>query len=169
MRCLPLLGSVVGGAVGPEYIQMSYGQKKSGSFSGQRIDTSKRNNVPTFFVIARISNKNKTFHGVSPFLVEKAITGSVGDVKSTKKLRSGDLLVEVESLSTILVTVKPHAPLNSSKGIISCGELLNESEEKITEELKSRSDPCASYYDTERWPTPQYKAPDTNFRLQQIT
>ncbi|GBN66523.1 hypothetical protein AVEN_195730-1 [Araneus ventricosus] len=130
---------------------MSYGQKiKSGPFSGQRIDTSssKRNNVPTFFVIARIFNKNETFYGVSPFLVEKAITGSVGYVKSTKKLRSGDLLVEVESpkqakeiskiksLSTIPVTVKPHATLNSSKGVISCGELLNESEEKITEELK---------------------------------
>ncbi|GBL73034.1 putative RNA-directed DNA polymerase from transposon X-element [Araneus ventricosus] len=74
----------------------------------------------------------------------------VGEIKSTKKLRSGDLLVEVESpkqakeiskmksLSTIHVTVKPHATLNSSKGVISCGELLNKSEEKITEELKSQ-------------------------------
>ncbi|GBN55055.1 hypothetical protein AVEN_204336-1 [Araneus ventricosus] len=62
----------------------------------------------------------------------------------------GDLLVEVESpkqakdisnlksLSTIPATVKPHATLNSSKGVISCGELLNESEEKITEELQSQ-------------------------------
>ncbi|GBL94606.1 hypothetical protein AVEN_235680-1 [Araneus ventricosus] len=101
---------MVGSAVGPEFIQMSYGQKKSGLFSGQRIDTSssKRNNFPTFFVITRISKENETFHGVSPFLVEKAIT------------------------------VKPHATLNSSKGVISCGELLNESEEKITEELKSQ-------------------------------
>ncbi|GBM02078.1 hypothetical protein AVEN_209763-1 [Araneus ventricosus] len=117
---------------------------------GQRIDSSfKRKSFPTFFVISRISTKNETFHGVSPFLVENAITGSVGEVKATKKLRSGDLLVEVESpkqakeisnlksLSRIPVTVKPHATLNSSKGVISCGELLNESEEKITEELKS--------------------------------
>ncbi|GBO41248.1 hypothetical protein AVEN_273971-1 [Araneus ventricosus] len=130
---------------------MSYGQKKSGSFSGQRIDTtSKRNIFPTFFIIQRISNSNETFHGVSPFLVEKALTGSIGDAKSTKKLRSGDLLVEVEStkqakeitklksLSTFPVSVKPHATLNSSKGVISCGELLNEPEEKITEELKSQ-------------------------------
>ncbi|GBL73204.1 hypothetical protein AVEN_49798-1 [Araneus ventricosus] len=127
------------------------GKKKSGPFSGQRIDSSfKRKSFPTFFVISRISTKTETFHGVSPFLVEKAITGSVGEVKATKKLRSGDLLVEVESpkqakeisnlksLSTIPVTVKPHATLNSSKGVISCGELLNESEEKITEELKSQ-------------------------------
>ncbi|GBN32964.1 hypothetical protein AVEN_123569-1 [Araneus ventricosus] len=127
------------------------GKKKSRPFSGQRIDSSsKRNIFPNFFVIGGISTKNETFHGVSPFLVEKAITSGVGEVKSTKKLRSGDLLVEVESpkqakeiakiksLSTIPVTVKPHATLNSSKGVISCGELLNESEEKITEELKSQ-------------------------------
>ncbi|GBL98414.1 hypothetical protein AVEN_187746-1 [Araneus ventricosus] len=127
------------------------GKKKSGPFSGQRIETtSKRNNFPTFFIIQRISNSNETFHGVAPFLVEKALTSSIGDAKSTKKLRSGDLLVEVESpkqakeitklksLSTIPVSVKPHATLNSSKGVISCGELLNETEEKITEELKSQ-------------------------------
>ncbi|GBM81916.1 hypothetical protein AVEN_4076-1 [Araneus ventricosus] len=127
------------------------GKRKSGPFSGQLIDsTSKRNNFPTYFVIQRISNSNKTFHNVSPFLVEKGITSSVGAVKSTKKLRSGDLLVEVESpkqakqivklnsLSSIPVTVNPHATLNSSKGVISCGELLNESVEKITEELNSQ-------------------------------
>ncbi|GBM69374.1 hypothetical protein AVEN_54171-1 [Araneus ventricosus] len=126
------------------------GKKKSGPFSGQRIDSSsKRNIFPTFFVIGRISSKNETFHGVSPFLVEKAITSGVGEVKSTKKLRSGDLvevespkqakeIAKIKSLSTIPVTVKPHATLNSSKGVISCDELLNESEEKITEELKSQ-------------------------------
>ncbi|GBN84959.1 hypothetical protein AVEN_78976-1 [Araneus ventricosus] len=94
------------------------GKKRSGPFSGQRIDTtSKRNNFPTFFIIQRISNSNETFHGVSPFLVEKALTSGIGDAKSTKKLRSGDLLIEVESpkqakeitklksLSTIPVTV----------------------------------------------------------------
>ncbi|GBL79781.1 hypothetical protein AVEN_21092-1 [Araneus ventricosus] len=126
------------------------GKKKSGPFSGQRIDTtSKRNNFPTFFIIQRISQSNETFHGVSPFLVEKALTSSIGDAKSTKKLRSGDLIevespkqakeiTKLKSLSTIPVNVKPHATLNSSKGVISCGELLNESEDKITEELKSQ-------------------------------
>ncbi|GBM68549.1 hypothetical protein AVEN_155846-1 [Araneus ventricosus] len=125
------------------------GKKKSGPFSGRRIDptSSKRHNFPTYFMIHRISSDNETFHNVSPFLVEKGITSSVGEVKSTKKLRSGDLLVEVESpkqitklnsLSTIPVTVNPHATLNSSKGVISCGELLHESVEKITEELSSQ-------------------------------
>ncbi|GBM94945.1 hypothetical protein AVEN_249609-1 [Araneus ventricosus] len=127
------------------------GKRKTGPFSGQRIEsTSKRHTFPTYFIIHRISISNETFHNVSPFLVEKGITSSVGEVKSTKKLRSGDLLVEVESpkqakqiaklnsLSTISVTVNPHATLNSSKGVISCGELLNESVEKITEELSSQ-------------------------------
>ncbi|GBN76990.1 hypothetical protein AVEN_19535-1 [Araneus ventricosus] len=127
------------------------GKRKTGPFSGQRLEsTSKRHTFPTYFIIHRISTSNETFHTVSPFLVEKGITSSVGEVKSTKKLRSGDLLVAVESpkqakqisklnsLSTIPVTVNPHATLNSSKGVISCGELLNESVEKITEELSSQ-------------------------------
>ncbi|GBN30019.1 hypothetical protein AVEN_67199-1 [Araneus ventricosus] len=115
------------------------GKRKSDPFSGQRIDStsSKGNN----FVIHRISTSNETFHIVSPFLVEKGITSSVGEVKSAKKLRSGDLLVEMESpkqakqivklnsLPTIPFTVNPHATLNSSKGVISG---------KITEELKSQ-------------------------------
>ncbi|GBN29702.1 hypothetical protein AVEN_51377-1 [Araneus ventricosus] len=127
------------------------GKRESGPFSGQRIEsTSKRNNFPTYFIIHRISTSKETFHNVSPFFVEKGITSSVGEAKSTKKLRSGDLLVEVESpkkakqiaklnsLSTIPITVNPHATLNSSKGVIFCGELMNESVEKITEELSSQ-------------------------------
>ncbi|GBN18756.1 hypothetical protein AVEN_69952-1 [Araneus ventricosus] len=131
---------------------MSYGEKKSGPFSGQHIvsKSSAATNFPTFFLIKRISTCNETFHSVSPFLVERAITGSIGDVKSTKKLRSGDLLVEVQSrkqseqivklktFSNILVTVSPHATLNSSKGVITCGELLNVPTEEILKELQGQ-------------------------------
>ncbi|GBO36447.1 hypothetical protein AVEN_162884-1 [Araneus ventricosus] len=82
--------------------------------------------------------------------VEKAITATVGDVKSTKKLRSGDLLVEVQSrkqseqivklktFSNIPVTVSPHASLNSSKGVITCGELLNVPTDEILKELQGQ-------------------------------
>ncbi|GBL84190.1 hypothetical protein AVEN_23751-1, partial [Araneus ventricosus] len=127
------------------------GKKKSGPFSGQHnTPIPQRNNFPTFFIIQRKSEAKETFHGVSPFLVEKAISGSIGEVKSTKKLRSGDLLVEVgsfkqakeivklKSLSTIPVQVCPHPTLNSSKGVISCGELLNVPIEEITEKLQSQ-------------------------------
>ncbi|GBN75966.1 hypothetical protein AVEN_174838-1 [Araneus ventricosus] len=66
------------------------------------------------------------------------------------KLRSGDLLVEVgsfkqakeivnlKSLSTIPIPVSPHPTLNSSKGVISCVELLNVPVEEITEKLQSQ-------------------------------
>ncbi|GBN34284.1 hypothetical protein AVEN_242344-1 [Araneus ventricosus] len=92
----------------------------------------------------RNSTSNETCHTVSPFLVEKAITATVGEVKSTNKLRSGNLLVEVYSqkqsqqivrlnFSTIPITVSPHASLNSSKGVITCGELLNVPKEILKE------------------------------------
>ncbi|GBL82854.1 hypothetical protein AVEN_106373-1 [Araneus ventricosus] len=67
-----------------------------------------------------------------------------------KKLRSGDLLVEVQSrkqseqivklktFSNIPVTVSPHASLNSSKGVVTCGELLNVTTEEILKELQSQ-------------------------------
>ncbi|GBL75179.1 hypothetical protein AVEN_194425-1 [Araneus ventricosus] len=128
------------------------GKRKSGPLSGQQIASSfsKVPNFPTFFMIKRNSTSNETFHTVSPFLVEKAITATVGDVKSTKKLRSGDLLVEVQSrkqseqivklktFSNIPVTVSPHASLNYSKGVITCGELLNVPTEEILKELQGQ-------------------------------
>ncbi|GBN46438.1 hypothetical protein AVEN_21607-1 [Araneus ventricosus] len=127
------------------------GKRKSGPLSGQQVaSNTSRLNFPTFFIIKRVSNSCETFHSVSPFLVEKAITGSIGDVKSTKKLRSGDLLVEVQSrkqseqivklnsFSNIPVTVSPHASLNSSKGVITCGELFNVPTEEILKELQSQ-------------------------------
>ncbi|GFU90490.1 hypothetical protein TNCV_2574231 [Trichonephila clavipes] len=40
-----------------------------------------------------------TFTNVSPFLIEKAITGAIGEVKSIRKMRSGDLFLEVSSLN----------------------------------------------------------------------
>ncbi|GBO13626.1 hypothetical protein AVEN_125934-1, partial [Araneus ventricosus] len=128
------------------------GKKKPGPFSGQQNASSSSTftHFPTFFLVKRISTSDESFHSVSPFLVEKAITSSIGDVKSTKKLRSGDLLVEVQSrkqseqivklkkFSNIPITVSPHATLNSSKGVITCGELLNVPTEEILKELQGQ-------------------------------
>ncbi|GBM53638.1 hypothetical protein AVEN_105519-1 [Araneus ventricosus] len=120
------------------------GPVKKPPFSGQ----SSIQNFDSFFIIKRVSDNNENFATVTPFLVEKAITGSVGIVKSTKLMRSGDLLVEVasskqaqqivklHSLSTI--SVKPHETLNSSKGVITCGRLLNLPTEEITQELRGQ-------------------------------
>ncbi|GBO31554.1 hypothetical protein AVEN_167785-1 [Araneus ventricosus] len=111
----------------------------SGQHSSQIFDT--------FFTIKRLTEKNENFSSVSPFLVEKALTGSVGTVTSTKLMRSGDLLVEVaslkqaqqilklNSLSAIPISEQPHLSLNTSKGVITCGRLLNLTNEEITREL----------------------------------
>ncbi|GBN62979.1 hypothetical protein AVEN_125268-1 [Araneus ventricosus] len=122
------------------------GPPKQPPFSGH----SSINTFDTFYIIKRVSDTNDNFSNVSPFLVEKAITGSIGNVSSTKLMRSGDLLVEVASrkqaqqiltvtfLSTIPVTIKPHETLNTSKGVIPCGRLLNLSNDEITHELRGQ-------------------------------
>ncbi|GBM04294.1 hypothetical protein AVEN_126541-1, partial [Araneus ventricosus] len=83
----------------------------------------------------------------SPFLVEKALSNCVSETKSVKKLRCGDLqfkfetqkqrqkLAKLKSLANIPVSVNPHGSLNSSKGFISIGKLLNEPIEQITEDF----------------------------------
>ncbi|GFT90299.1 hypothetical protein TNCV_702031 [Trichonephila clavipes] len=66
----------------------------------------------------------------SPFAIFKALQ-AIGEPKSVKKMRSGDLLVETKSpiqsksyLSTkhfldSILTVTPHRSLNFSRGVIS--------------------------------------------------
>ncbi|GFX25547.1 uncharacterized protein TNCV_1408131 [Trichonephila clavipes] len=68
-----------------------------------------------------------TFTNVSPFLIEKAFNGSIGEVKSIRKMRSGDLFLEASSakqatalinlqkLAHLDVTVAPHTTLNFSR------------------------------------------------------
>ncbi|GBN09052.1 hypothetical protein AVEN_126247-1 [Araneus ventricosus] len=64
--------------------------------NGQHIDHIKPVDKPfdTFFVIKRTTS-NESSHTVSPFLVERAVTAHLGITKSTRKLRSGNLLIEV--------------------------------------------------------------------------
>ncbi|XP_055951448.1 uncharacterized protein LOC129987499 [Argiope bruennichi] len=85
---------------------------------------------------------------ISPFLVQKSISATVGEVASVKKMRSGDLLVEVstrnqaqniqkvKALATIPVNISPHTSLNTSQGVITCGEIFNLPLDYIQEELK---------------------------------
>ncbi|XP_055932248.1 uncharacterized protein LOC129962518 [Argiope bruennichi] len=106
------------------------------------------NQFDTYFIMKRISEKNETFNSVSPFLVQKAIAATVGEVSSIRKMRSGDLLVEVctkkqaqqiiklKALATFPIAVTPHNSLNYSKGVITCGELFNVPIEEKTHELK---------------------------------
>ena len=85
---------------------------------------------------------------LSPFVVEKAIHGCIGTAVQVKRLRSGDLLVEVtrrtqaENLlkltqfASVPVTVSPHRALNTSKGVIRSSELAAMDTEELTAELK---------------------------------
>ncbi|GFX85060.1 hypothetical protein TNCV_4998891 [Trichonephila clavipes] len=76
-----------------------------------------------YFVMSKTDN----FSNVSPFLIQKAITASVGEVKTIRKMRSGDLFIEVSSPKQALalaslkrlahfdIQVKSHATLNFSR------------------------------------------------------
>ncbi|XP_055928733.1 uncharacterized protein LOC129959864 [Argiope bruennichi] len=98
----------------------------------------------------------KTFHKVSPFLVQKLITSFIGDVKSTKKLPSGDLLIETSTKAQIAaiqkltklgdfpVEVTPHRTLNFSRGVISDTDLFDCSETELVQELRSQK-VCAAH------------------------
>ncbi|XP_055942020.1 uncharacterized protein LOC129972064 [Argiope bruennichi] len=98
----------------------------------------------------------KTFHEVSPFVVQRVISSFIGDVKSTKKLPSGDLLIETSSKTQIAtiqkltklgdfpVEVTPHRTLNFSRGVISDLDLLDCSENELIQELYSQK-VCAAH------------------------
>ncbi|GFV61716.1 putative RNA-directed DNA polymerase from transposon BS [Trichonephila clavipes] len=72
----------------------------------------------------------------SPFTINKALIGIGGEPKSTKRLRSGDLLIEtvtaLQTKSFLLaktflnspILISPHKSLNSSRGVISEPDLL---------------------------------------------
>ncbi|GFW49659.1 uncharacterized protein TNCV_357621 [Trichonephila clavipes] len=97
-----------------------------------------------------IMRTTETFSKVSPFLIEKAISGSIGAVKTIRKMRSGDLFIEVSSsqqasaltklrhLATIDVTVVAHRSLNYSRCVISAADLLHVSTEEILENLQDQ-------------------------------
>ena len=86
----------------------------------------------------------------NPFAINTTIKSMVGTVKSVKRLRSGDVLVEVasshqavliEKLTEILdspVTVQPHRTLNFSKSIIHCPEIKDVSKEEIVEQMRDQ-------------------------------
>ena len=86
---------------------------------------------------------------LSPFAVDKAIKCAVGTVTSVRRLRKGDLLLEVTSaasrclnkldnLAGCPVTASPHRTLNSFKGVIRCRPLVDCDKEETLNELQSQ-------------------------------
>ena len=103
---------------------------------------------PSFLVIK--SQTEKSIGDLSPFVVEKVVLGVCGTPKNVKTLKSGDLLVEVSKRQQAInllnlkkcfdlpVTVTAHNSLNSSKGVIRCPSLKNDTDEEILTYLKSQ-------------------------------
>ena len=87
---------------------------------------------------------------LSPFVIEKCIQSIVGHPKTIKKLKSGDLLLEVDrkqqvenllkttKIFDLKVKISLHNSLNSSKGVIRCSELRPCSDKEIIENLKEQ-------------------------------
>ena len=85
---------------------------------------------------------------LSPFIVDKAIRSAVGSSKTVRRLRNGDFLLEVASavqsrivnkldhLAGCPVTAGPHRTLNTCKGVIRCGPLVDCDKMETLKELK---------------------------------
>ena len=96
------------------------------------------------------SKEDKPITSLSPFIIEKQIESIIGTPKNVKKLKNGTILVETNRKSqtdnllkitkffNINVTVTEHKTLNSCKGIIRDRMLKHETEESITEYLKTQ-------------------------------
>ncbi|GBN56290.1 hypothetical protein AVEN_10774-1 [Araneus ventricosus] len=104
-----------------------------------------------FFIISTA----ETFHEISPFLVHKLILSFIGEVKNIKKLKSGDLLIEVSNsnqaktlsklteLGDLKVNVSVHRNLNFSRGVVSEHGLKKHTESELIQEL-SEQKVCAA-------------------------
>ena len=103
------------------------------------------------FLLVSSKNPDQPVDKLSPFAIAKAIKGIAGDAKTVRKLRSGDILVEVDKKSyscnllkaekfvDVPVSVTPHRTLNTKRGVIRCRDLANCDETEIVEELTDQN------------------------------
>lgn len=94
-----------------------------------------------------MTGKNDLFKNLHAFAVTKGIKGIAGDVKNIKRLRSGDLLIEVispsqsrsllkaKSLNGCPIEVTMHRTLNYCKGVVRSYETLTCEEDRIRDNL----------------------------------
>ena len=114
--------------------------------SDSESETGNATLYPRFLTIES-TDPSRPLSKLSPFVIEKCISSIATSPKSCQKLKSGALLVEmtnkvhVESLLklkqffSIPSQCKPHASLNTSRGIIRCPDLADVSIEDIIEGL----------------------------------
>ncbi|XP_053389700.1 uncharacterized protein LOC128552683, partial [Mercenaria mercenaria] len=101
---------------------------------------------PRFLLIQSVEDNFK-MTSISPFVIEKTLESIAGTPKSVKKLRTGDLLVEIEKAAHAQNLLKmtnffghpckciAHRTLNSSRGVISCPDLDGVPETEIVQGL----------------------------------
>src|SRR5262249_52528399 len=87
---------------------------------------------------------------ISPFVIEKVLQGSVGNVNSCKKMRGGGLLVEVasraqaESIAKLTrlylteVSVSAHRSLNCCRAVVQRWDLAKVTDDEILDGLRSK-------------------------------
>ena len=102
------------------------------------------------FLMMMSGDDEKSLSRLSTFAIQKGIQGLVGEPKYIKRLRSGDLLIEVDreshstkilaitELANVPVKVTPHRTLNTSKGVIRSYELKNTTADELTSQLKKQ-------------------------------
>ncbi|XP_055943472.1 uncharacterized protein LOC129973385 [Argiope bruennichi] len=96
-----------------------------------------------------IHGKDDKLKDMSPFLIQKYIQSTTGNVTSVKKLRSGDLLIEsatpkqseqllsIKNFGDAPIEVSGHKTLNYTRGVISSMDLIMVSDEEFASELQS--------------------------------
>ena len=104
---------------------------------------------PSYLVI-QSTDQQQPLSKVSAFALHKGIIGMAGKPREVKRLRSGDLLVQVvqkshsdnllrcTNLANIPVSVSAHKSLNSVKGVIRDYEVIISEEEEMLRELSAQ-------------------------------
>ena len=110
---------------------------------------SQPSNFPHFIVIESV-DENKPITKVSPFAIEKQLSGILGTPKSVKNLKNGTILVECntrQQSKNLLknktfvgqdVDIYAHKTLNSSRGVVRCKDLSCCTIDEIEENLSSQ-------------------------------
>jgi hypothetical protein len=100
------------------------------------------------FLVVESTNGEPIRHSI--FAIQKMVQCAVGTVKSAKKLRSGVVLIEVESKSMATralsmkswynteIKVTPHRSLNSSRGIIRCRDFRDCEDNEVLDALRAQ-------------------------------
>ena len=144
--------SVVGGAP-PRRISviiMAQALHTISTRQNRKPDFNPENDAFPQYIVIESTDEQRSLRELSPFWTYKALSAAIGTLTSVKTLRSGSILVhttsktystklmELSELAGIPVKATSHRSLNTSKGVVRCGELRKCSCDKILENLKSQ-------------------------------